>query len=317
MKMYIALDIGGTSVKYGLVTELGEIIFSGYMPTNPEAGKEQLIERLAETVKRIREAAMGALDHDDSGFEIPGLSVETEIAGIGVSTAGIVDSSTGEVLGGVENIPQWKNVNVRHELERRTGLETRVINDVNAVALGEAWKGAGRNQKTFFCIALGTGIGGAIVIDSKLYEGVRFRAAEIGYMRMSVSQSDNYEMRASTSALIRRVRELLPSELANELDGKAIFQKAQSGDVNYCKALDLWLDDVAQGIADMICMLDPGLVIVGGGVSEQKTYLTEKLSTIVDRYLPEDLRGGTAIVPAVCGNHAGMLGAVSLFARKI
>lgn len=298
MKKYIALDIGGTSVKYGLVTELGEMILSGDMPTNPGAGREQLIARLAETVERLRVA-------------------DADIAGIGVSTAGIVDSSTGEVLGGIENIPQWKNVNVKQELESRTGLPTRVINDVNAVALGEAWKGAGRNQQTFFCIALGTGIGGAIVIDSKLYEGVRFRAAEIGYMRMSASQSDYYEMRASTSALIRRVRELLPIELADELNGKKIFQKAQSGDPHYGKALDLWLDDVAQGIADMICMIDPGLVIVGGGVSEQKTYLTEKLSTIIDKYLPEDLRGGTAIVPAACGNHAGMLGAVSLFVREL
>lgn len=300
MKAYIALDIGGTFVKYGLVTEQGEVLESGRIPTNPEEGRERLIARLVETAERLRGGAEGL-----------------QIAGIGVSTAGIVDSSTGEVIGGVENIPHWKHAQVKRELESRTGLETKVVNDVNAMALGEAWMGAGRGEKTFVCIALGTGVGGAIVIDSKLYEGVRFRAAEIGYMRMNASQTDCYERRAATSALVRRARELLPAGAAPpQLDGKTIFQQAQAGDAYYMESLNVWLDDVARGIADVICMLDPGLIIVGGGVSEQKTLLTERLAAIVERYLPEDLRGGTAIVPAVCGNKAGMLGAVSLFVNE-
>ncbi|CAH0120637.1 MULTISPECIES: ROK family protein [unclassified Paenibacillus] len=301
MKAYIALDIGGTFVKYGLVTEQGEVLVSDRMPTNPEEGRERLVARLVETAERLRGAAEGL-----------------HVAGIGVSTAGIVDSSTGEVVGGVENIPHWKHVQVKRELESRTGLETKVVNDVNAMALGEAWMGAGRGEKTFVCIALGTGVGGAIVIDSKLYEGARFRAAEIGYMRTNASQTDCYERRAATSALVRRARELLPAGAAapRELDGKAIFQQALAGDAYYGESLNAWLDDVAQGIADVICMLDPGLIIVGGGVSEQKTFLTERLAAIVERYLPEDLRGGTAIVPAVCGNKAGMLGAVSLFVNE-
>ncbi|MDQ0873377.1 putative NBD/HSP70 family sugar kinase/putative MFS family arabinose efflux permease [Paenibacillus sp. V4I3] len=292
-KRFIAFDIGGTSVKYGVVDEAGEVLSRGSLSNEESDDSELFIERLVGKVNHFKEA------------RIP-------ITGIAISTAGIVDDS-GKIVGGIENIPYLKGVNLKCELETRTKLVTRIINDVNAAALGEAWRGAGKGEKTFFCIALGTGIGGAIVLDSKLYKGSHFRAAEIGYMHMNLRHTSNYEMRASTSALVSKVIAGQNDKDSAGITGKVIFDRVKSGDSAWYETVDLWMNEVARGIADLIYVLDPGLIIVGGAVSEQKTFLTDRLSAKVESYLTNDFKGLTRIVPALCGNEAGMLGAVSLF----
>ncbi|UKS25091.1 ROK family protein [Paenibacillus sp. HWE-109] len=293
-KRYAAFDIGGTSVKYGVVRETGEVESSGTFATLDSPNSQHFMRRL---VDKINELQAG----------------NPPLSGVGISTAGIVDDA-GLIVGGIENIPWLKGVNLKCELELLTKLETKITNDVNAAALGEAWLGAGKGEKSFFCIALGTGIGGALVLDAKLYKGAHFRAAEVGYMHMNLMHTNNYETRASTSALVVKAAAIQADQGMNvAVNGKVIWEGFKKDEPVWVQTVDLWMNEVAKGISDLIYVLDPGLIIVGGGVSAQKNVLTDLLAAKVSAYLTDDFKGLTRIVPALCGNEAGMLGAVSTF----
>ncbi len=293
MRTFAALDIGGTFIKYGKVNEKGEAADRAETPTEAHKGAEDLLKRICDVI--------GSL-----------LKSNADIDGIGISTAGIVDSDNGTIVYANDNFPGYAGAKIKETIEKKFNIAVLVNNDVNSAALAELWVGSARGRKTFFCMTVGTGIGGAIVIDGRLYRGMNFMAAEIGYQNKT-GNGCYYENRASVSALIDMVKtKLRPDE---NIDGISIFKNINAGVAVYNEIFERWTDELCAGIANVICTFDPGLVLIGGGVSKQKILIDairKKLAVL----LPPVFAEGTTICATGCGNDAGMIGSVYEFINK-
>lgn len=294
MRDFIAVDIGGTFIKYGLVSDEGIVLEKQETPTEAACGAEQLVHKVTGLIAAL-------------------LAKNPNVAGIGISTAGIVDTKSGIILYANENLPGYTGTHLKEIIETQFKLPAAINNDVNAAALAEQWVGAGAGRKNFFCMALGTGIGGAIVLDGKLYKGTHFRAAEIGYFNKKRDE-DYFEKRASTAALINMAAEELHTE--EKLDGITIFSRAKAGAAAYVDIVDAWVGEISPGLANIICMFDPEVIIIGGGVSKQKDFLLKKIRASLPVYLPLPLLEGIELVTAECENDAGLIGAVYELANK-
>jgi glucokinase len=294
MKHYISIDIGGTDIKYGIVNDLGQVVLKSKTPTEASKGNQKLVDKLIRIVSEL-------------------LNSEYVISGLGISTAGVVDTEKGVVIYAGGTMPGYQGTKLKEIFVSRFGLATNVNNDVNATALGEAWVGAAKDADTFFCMTLGTGIGGATIIDKKLYKGLNFKAAEIGYMFMEKGGDSFYEKRAATSTLVKTAQRELNNQ---EIDGSYIFELAKQGDKESIRIIDMWMEEVTKGIATIICVLDPGLVIIGGAVSKQGAFLIDRIKNALPLYLPPNFETNTIIKAAQYGNDAGMLGAVYEFIQN-
>lgn len=281
-KVYISVDIGGTGIKCGRVLS-GGIMEDRIQRDTPEGTGEELLGLLADMI---------------------GTLMTKETAGIGISTLGSVDEKRGMVTGACENLPQLRLLPLKEALEARFGLPVWVRNDVNAAALGEAFFGAGRGLPQFYCLTLGTGIGGAFVVGNRVLTGANGQAGEIGYLHRT--ETGCYEERASVRAFLRRCQ--VGGD--DRTDGVEVFQEALSGGRNRDLFQD-WLRQVARGICEVVYLLDPGTVVIGGGVSAYGDMLCQPLGKMVDELLLPDFRGRTKVIAAATGNNANLLGAVA------
>lgn len=294
MRKFVALDIGGTSIKYGIVNDKGEVINKAETPTEAGKGAQKLICKIADIVDLL-------------------LKENKDIDGIGISSAGVVDSNNGIILYANDNLPGYTGTRLKEIIEEKFNKNTIVNNDVNSAALAEQWVGAGKNINTFFCMTIGTGIGGAIVIDGKLYKGKNFKAAEIGYLN-KLGNEECFESKASTLALINKVKKEL--NISENINGLNIFENIKSGNNDYKIIFNQWIDEISKGIANVICLFDPGLIIIGGGVSKQKNFLIDNIYKSLRKHLPEEFLENTIIKVAKCGNDAGMIGSVYEFLKR-
>lgn len=290
MKKYAALDIGGTFIKYGTVSETGAAVSRFETPTEAHKGAASLMDKICGIIDSL-------------------LKSNDNIVGIGISTAGIVDSTSGTIDYANDNFPGYTGVNIRQRLERNFKLPVLVNNDVNSAALAELWVGAARGVSTFFCMTVGTSIGGAVIIDGKLFRGSNFMAAEVGYFNKN-GNGDYYEKRASTKGLIDMVKKEF--DPAGDIDGITIFNKINTGEAAYNKIFMRWIEELCAGIANIICMFDPGLIVIGGGVSKQKIFI-DAIKEKLPGMLPAVFIEKTSICSAGCGNDAGMIGSVYEF----
>lgn len=283
---FLGIDIGGTSAKCALIDETGEILRRGSFATGLSVSRDVFLASLLRTI-------------DDAK--------ERSIDGLGICCLGIVDPKSGQVLGGVENMPYLNGLNLKELLTRRyPDLPVCVGNDVKAVARGEQWVGAAKGCRNFACIALGTGLGGAIVLDGSLVEGAHFRAGEICYM--DYRGGDDYlEKHTST----KRVMEQAARKLGREsIDGFEFFELVRAGNAICATVLDGWIQRIAGVVANMIVLLDLEMVIIGGGISREADILIPRLRQAVDNRLPPDFRKQTRIAAAKHAGDAGVLGAV-------
>lgn len=286
MNRYAAVDIGGTSIKYGVVDAAGRVLAADQVRTEAGRGPSALAEKVKEAVGRELE-------------EFPG------IKGIGVSTAGVVDPSSGRVVYANRNLPGYAGTDWKQILGGAFGLAVDVHNDVNCAAMAEAWVGAAQNVPDFFCLTVGTGVGGAVFLNGRLYEGAHGRAAEIGYMRTEGADGI-YEKAASMSALVEQAEKRTGR---GDLDGVAVFRAAEE-DPLYGALVEEWLEKLCRGIANAALLFDPPLIVIGGGVSNEGEAFTERIRACLARMLPDPLfREGLAIRPAQCRNRAGIVGA--------
>lgn len=218
MEHYLSIDIGGSSVKYGIITCGGDILSTGGFNTGPsytlpcfEAHLKQMVE----------------------------LSLSLGVCGIAVSTLGIVHTESCELLGGAENAPWLLQCNLR-ELIRQVGgahLPVAVLNDAKAAALGEGWLGAAKGVRNFACVTLGTGIGGAFVLNKKLLEGAHFRAGEIAYCNYR-SPDDYIEKELSTINVLKKVSKALG---VPKIDGINFFERIRAGEAVPCALFEEWM----------------------------------------------------------------------------
>lgn len=292
MKKIAALDIGGTSIKSGLWdgTDLTDV---REQDTNAKNGGAYVMERAKEILRSYH------------GFDA-----------VGISTAGQVDSKKGCIRYANENIPGYTGMQIRELLQAEFGVPVAVENDVNAAATGEARFGAGKDFDDFLCITYGTGVGGAIVIEKKVYSGSMFSAGEFGGILIHPEArvkgqpfSGCYEKYASTTALVR-----MAQEYSEGLDnGRKVFARLDEPAVKLI--VDSWIDEIVYGLVSVIHIFNPACIVLGGGVMAQP-YIVDQIRKKACGEIMESFRN-VELVAAKLGNRAGLLGAVHLAGELI
>jgi predicted NBD/HSP70 family sugar kinase len=193
---------------------------------------------------------------------------------------------------------------LREEIEALTNLPCTVENDVNAAGLGESWLGAGKGVKSAFCVFVGTGIGGALVLDGHLVHGASAAAGEIGYLPLSAG---SLEETASVTALLKKT---------GAATGEEVFKRAEAGDEKALAALEDMARNIACGLAEICCIVNPEVLIMGGAVMAQQEFFEPRLNKYLQEMLPAALLTNTRIAFAQLGTAAGFTGALRHFLQK-
>ncbi|MDZ3955485.1 ROK family protein [Bacillus thuringiensis] len=284
MKKYIAFDIGGTQIKYGIISEAGRVLKRKTVATEIHLGGEQIIQKLILLSKKLMN--------------------EHTIAGIGISTAGIVDINKGIVTGGADHIPGYSTIPIIDRLQEILKVPVSIDNDVNCAAFGEKWNGSVREKENFIMLTIGTGVGGAIFIDGELYRGHSFSAGEWGNMLI---EGKTFEEVASISGLIRLVRKYKGK---GEWNGRTIFELYDKGDREVAQAVGIFFKHLAIGISNLAYIFNPETIIIGGGITDRGNEFLKEVKEEVSKYLNQEIYNNCEIELAQNGNCAGMIGAI-------
>ena len=284
----LAIDIGGTMIKYGLVSSDGEILSTDKIETEAEKGLENILNKIDNIFKRYK---------------------ENNPVGIAVSGTGQINGIIGKVIGGNPIIPNWIGTNLVKILEKKYNLPAVLENDVNCVALGEKWIGAGKDLSNFICLTIGTGIGGGIILNNQLFRGENFVAGEFGHILIKKGE---FEQFASTTALIRLVKE----RTGKTLNGKEIFDLEKKEIVEYQEVISEWIENLTDGLSSIIYCFNPANIILGGGVIGQGEPLINRIKNSLFKKIGSQFKEKLNIIQAKLGNNAGMIGASYLLLEK-
>lgn len=292
MNKYICIDIGGTSIKYGIIDKKGKIILKDQMDTEAYKGGQNILEKIKLIVKKYKE--------------------DFDIKGICISTAGMVDPIEGKIVYASNLIPNYIGVEIKKELEKEFNLRCEVENDVNCAGLGEVWLGSAKGCKSCVCLTIGTGIGGCIILNNSVLHGHSNSAGEVGYMNMNGGE---FQKLAATSALVRNVakRKNINKE---DINGKIIFDLAKKGDSICIEEIDRVVDLLALGISNIVYVINPEVVVLGGGIMAQREYLKDKIENALKTKLIESVYNNTRLEFAKGDNEAGMIGALFNFLQR-
>ena len=285
----LAIDIGGTMIKYGLVSSDGEILSTDKIETEAEKGLENILNKIDNIFKRYK---------------------ENNPVGIAVSGTGQINGMIGKVIGGNPIIPNWIGTNLVKILEKKYNLPAVLENDVNCVALGEKWIGAGKDLSNFICLTIGTGIGGGIILNNQLFRGENFVAGEFGHILIKKGE---FEQFASTTALIRLVKE----RTGKTLNGKEIFDLEKKEIVEYQEVISEWIENLTDGLSSIVYCFNPANMILGGGVIGQGEPLINRIKNSLFKKIGSQFKEKLNITQAKLGNNAGMIGASYLLLEKI
>jgi glucokinase len=310
----IGTDIGGTKVKTVICDLNGNIVASSSFNTSQYLDSG-LLKQIAKEIEFMV---------NKEGIE------EEKILGMGAGVPGITETKTGIVV----EAPSlnWVRYPFLKEAQRYIPYPVHVDNDVNVAALGEQWLGNARDKQNVLFIAVGTGIGSGIIINNQLYRGSSSAAGEIGYMVTDKNDMKNefkpifhrygyLESVAGGKSIGDRLTKCIQKEpghplhqqaLASELPGEVAFKLAKSGDEIALKVIDEAIEHLAYGIVNAASLLNPEIVILGGGVLKSSEFILPKLQEIVNQYLPSSVQLKTSQL----GDNTGVLGAVSLFMRE-
>ena len=298
MMYYICIDIGGTSIKYGVLSDEGEIFIDGTVSTKVTEKENFILLDVKKLVRNILDEYRNY-----------------EIKGICVSTAGVVNPEKGEIAYAGPTIPKYTGTKIKEELEKEFSISCEVENDVNCAGLGEYWKGAGKGSKSMVCLTIGTGIGGSVILDGKLLNGIGYTAGEIGYMDVNGSYIQNI---ASSKYLVEKVQKKKEEKegITDAITGVDIFELAKKGDEICIAGINEIISNLAVGVRNIIYLLNPEVIVIGGGITAQKEYLEEKIRKEVNDGMISDMFRKTRIELAQQGNQAGLLGALYNFLNK-
>lgn len=292
MKNYVSIDIGGTAIKYGIIDEYGRIVTKDKVDTEAHKGGTGILNKVLRIVENY-------------------LKVYKPV-GICISTAGMVDTEKGEIFYSAPLIPRYAGTKFKEELERRFSIPCEVENDVNCAGLAESVSGAAIGRKVILCLTIGTGIGGCILIDGNVFHGFSNSACEIGYMHMFDS---DFQTLGASSILTKKVAEIKQnSEVI--WDGYHIFEEAKTGDDICITAIDEMVEILGMGIANICYVINPEVVVLGGGVMSQETYLKPKIEKAIKKYLVPSIAEKTRLEFAKHKNDAGIMGAFYNFKSK-
>ena len=311
MDYYVGIDLGGTNTKIGVVDKEGNKIFTTTIKTESIDGYEISLNRIADILKEnLKE------------YEIP----LDKVGGVGIGVPGPVVQT--RIVKFFANFPWPENLNLAEEFEKRIGLKVKADNDVNVITLGEMWKGAGKGHSNVLGIAIGTGIGGGIILNGQLVSGKNGTGGEIGHTKLvrdgklcGCGQKGCWEAYASATGLIREAQgrlivnkknQLYEMTKGRELEAKDVFDAAKAGDKFSVDIVDYEAEYLAMGISNLLNTLDPEIVVLGGGVSLAGDFLIDRVKESLKKYALPSALEGLKIVQAELGNDAGILGAAYL-----
>ncbi|RKN75066.1 ROK family glucokinase [Paenibacillus ginsengarvi] len=309
-KIYIGVDLGGTSVKVGICDEQGSLLQTYEGPTGVEDGPAAVLDRIAQYVKQIV---------SDSAYQWE------QVAGVGAGIAGFLDIATGTVLF-APNL-RWENVAVKQELETRLQLPVAIDNDANVAALGEAWSGAGAGLQHIVAFTLGTGVGGGIIIDGRIYQGFRGMAGELGHIKVvpdleaiqcGCGQLGCVETVSSATGIVRMAKDAVQRgeatslSLNESISAKDVFDAAKDGDEVAVRIVKRAAYYLGKAMAAVAVVLNPQRFVIGGGVSRAGDILFNEIRKVYAQNVPDVFTQGVDIVPAKLGNDAGIVGAAGL-----
>jgi glucokinase len=319
----IGVDLGGTKIMAGALSEDGRQHHGmRSIPTQPEQGPQMVIERLIALIEGVILDTMAETD-----------AARRDFVGIGVGAPGPLDRKQGLVV--VAPNLGWRNVPLRDIVSARLGIPVTIDNDANCATLGEWWQGAAQGAKTVVGFTIGTGIGGGIVIDGKLFHGASDVAGEIGHTTIELNgrhcKCGNYgclEAYASGPAIATRAREVLVREesaslLPTMVDGdfdqitaQTVYDAAQNGDAVAQEVVRDTARYLGAGIASLLNILNPDTVVVAGGVTAAGEALFGPLRAEVRRRAFRPAVEAVRIVPAELPGTAGVVGAVAVFKEE-
>ena len=310
----IGIDIGGTSIKGAGITKEGKVLDVFSLPVEKGEKQEITINKLIDSINNYIK---------EQSFK------KEEILGIGLGVPGVMDTKAGVIT--YSNNLQWYELPIVEMIEKGTGLKVKITNDANAAALGEARFGAGRKYKNIIMVTLGTGVGGGIVIDGKLFEGNLGKGAEIGHSvivvdgeQCSCGRKGCLEAYASATALIRDTKRAMEQhkeskcwEIANKLgkvDARVAFEADRLGDEVGHQLVENYVKYLGEGLLNYFNIFRPEALILSGGIANEGEYLLSRL-----RIYFEKRNYGFQGTPKVdllvseLGYDSGKIGAATLF----
>jgi glucokinase len=312
----IGVDIGGTTIKTGLIDQQGKIIKKWEIATNKTNNKHIIIDDIWESIQQeiVKEKV-----------------IEQELLGIGIGSPGFVDEVNGIVYNAF-NVG-WEKYDLVNQLEKRTRLPVVLGNDANIAALGENWKGAGNQEKNMIMVTLGTGVGSGIIAGGDLLTGENGMAGEIGHMtvdihghRCSCGRIGCVETICSATGIVRLANQWILKEPASKLahvakekgtvSAKDIFELAKAGDSGSLQIRQCAAEALGLSIANAATVMNPAKVIIGGGVSRAGADFLTDIQTAFEKYALPGLRSVCEIKLAQLGNDAGIIGAAFLVKQK-
>ncbi len=311
--IYVGVDLGGTAIKVGICNHEGELLHTYEGPTEKDKGTDVVIDNIVKYVRLIVEQSPYSWD---------------QLVGVGAGVAGFTDLRAGVILL-APNIG-FRDVPIRAILEERLGKTIRIDNDANVAALGEAWSGAGKGVNDCVCYTLGTGVGGGIIINGKIYQGFAGLAGEIGHISVvpdleaiqcGCGKMGCLETVSSATGIIRMAVEAVERGDHTSLSGieqitaKDIFDAAKAGDEVSIRIVNRAAFYLGKSMAAVAATLNPERFIIGGGVSKAGDILFSKIREVFAELTPSPLQQGVEIIPAKLGNDAGIVGAAGLLLR--
>ena len=309
----IGIDIGGTSIKGAAVYDDGKMLDVFSMPVIKGELGETTINKLIDLVEQY----------------IKDQKIADQILGIGIGIPGLLDVNKGTVV--MSNNLKWEDLPIVDMFKKRLPYPVRISNDANAATLGEALYGAGKGVPYVIMLTLGTGVGGGIVLDGKLYEGNLGQGAELGHIvvqyggrECTCQRKGCLERYASATALVMDTKEAMekhPESLMHKIveeqgkvDGRVAFKAARQNDPAGLAVVEQYIYFLSEGILNYCNIFRPNIVILSGGIANEGDYLFDRINA----YLPKERYGfprspAVKVVPAKLGYDSGKIGAAALF----
>jgi len=314
--MYAGIDLGGTNIAIGLVDASYKIIAKDSVPTGREREFAEIMHDAAMLLQRLL---------DENGY------TSEDLQAIGMGAPGAPDVQKKEIVE-VSTFPKVYHANVAEELAKYfPGIPVYLENDANAAAYGEVLAGAATGADNCVVVTLGTGVGGGVIIDNKIYAGFNHCASELGHMVLNFNgpacgcgRRGCFEVYASATALIQQTKDTIkdyPESCIHEMiqgdeakiNGKTAFDAAKQGDAAGEKIVSRYIEYLGIGLVNIVNTLQPEVIVIGGGICNQGDYLLNPLRDYLARYTYSTEIPQTKILAASLGNDAGIIGAAMLF----
>ena len=320
-KYIVGVDLGGTNIVSLLMNEKGEVLERDARLTLAKEGRERTISQITGSVSAVLER----------GRKL-GISPDS-LLGVGIGSPGPLNTKKG-VIHFAPNLPGWREVPLVEILTQKLSMPVFLENDANAAALGEWWKGAGRNTNNLVLFTLGTGIGGGIIIDGEVFHGAWDTAAEVGHIIIheegllcNCGTRGCLEAYASATGVVRRTvkaikegrKTILTDWVQNRLEDitcELVYKAAQKGDKLCSWIVEETARYLGVGIASIVNILNPEVVILAGGMIKAKDLLFKPVREYAKRYALKDAIEGVSIVPAELGDDAGAIGAAATVLKR-